>query len=216
MLLGAREISLVGLDFSYPEGKAYSRGTYLYPLFRSWETRLRPLETQFLSFVFKNATIGREKVERSIRYTTRPLIGYKERLEHSLRGTAARVLQLPGPGVPLDLPGPHAGSEPAKGLGLAAPAAPVRGMFAPGPPQRDWQEFLFGYLRDLKGLPSPRTPASAYFFDLGEGQRALWATLLPAAAAFRERVPELRRDAARLLRDVLDWSVTAVSRALGR
>ena len=52
--------------------------------------------------------------------------------------------------------------------------------------------------------------------ELGETQRAAWATLLPAAAALRERTPELRQDSARLLREILDWSVSAVRRAAGR
>jgi len=216
LLLGAAEVSLIGIDFSYPQGKAYSRGTYLYPLFRSWEQRLRPLETQFLSFVFKNATIGREQLPDGIRYTTRPLIGYKERLEHSLEGATARVVQLPSLGVPLDLPqAPHPRGRSASPSG-GVDHARIRQIFAPGPSRSDWREFLRGFLADLQALPAPRRPAGSYFLELGERQRAVWATLLPAAAAFRERTPELRRDPARLLSEVLDWSATAVSRAVDR
>jgi hypothetical protein len=212
--LGAREILLLGIDFSYPEGKAYSRGTYLYPLFRSWESRLQPLETLFLSFIFKNSSIGRDRVGGSIRYSTRPLIGYKERLEQSLRETPARVIQLPGLGVPLELsPGPQ--PEGATGTHDSR-SSKVRGMFAAGPAQSDWQSFLLRYREDLRSLPPPRSPAGAYFLELDENARLLWATLLPAAAALRERHSELRSDASRLLREVVEWSKAMVTRALDR
>jgi hypothetical protein len=212
--LGAREIFLLGIDFSYPEGKAYSRGTYLYPLFRSWEGRLRPLETLFLSFIFKNTAIDRDRVGNSIRYSTRPLIGYKERLEQSLRETPARIVQLPGPGVPLELPAGKPAAPPT-GHGESHPDN-IRGMFAAGPPQTGWRVFLGSYGDDLRALPAPRSPVGAYFLELDDRERLLWTTLLPAAAALRERYPELRSDASRLLREVIEWSVGAVTRALDR
>jgi hypothetical protein len=107
--LGAREIYLLGIDFSYPEGKAYCRGTYLYPLFRSQEDLLSPSESLFVSFILKNKTIIKDRVHGILRYTTRPLIGYKERLERYLQEFDARVIPLPGKGVPLELQ-PRAGS----------------------------------------------------------------------------------------------------------
>ncbi|MBN1835480.1 MAG: DUF115 domain-containing protein [Spirochaetales bacterium] len=220
LLLGAREISLVGIDFSYPGGKAYCRGTYLYPLFRSREHRLSPLEGQFLSFIFMNTTIGREQLEGGIRYTTRPLIGYKRRLEKSLEAAPARVLQLPGLGVPLELaPGPgSAPDRPATSALGGLPGAKIRAIFSAGPQKSHWREFLRGYLKDLQSMPLPPPQGSpgSYLLQLGESQRGLWATLLPAAAALRERNPQLRRDPARLLREVLDWSITAVRRAADR
>jgi hypothetical protein len=211
--LGAREIYLLGIDFSYPQGKAYSRGTYLYPLFRSWESRLKPLETFFLSFVLKNSSIGRERTDRGIRYTTRPLIGYRERLTKSLRASPVRVVQLPGLGLPLELDGRPVPSSSSAG---ARRPATVRDMFAAGPPRCDWRSFLRGYRDDIGALPAPSSPASSYFLELDDRQRFVWTTLLPAAAALRERYPHLHGDTARLLREVVDWSVAMVSRALDR
>lgn len=40
--LGAEEIHIYGADFSYPQGKSYARGTYLYPFFHSHSNRLSP------------------------------------------------------------------------------------------------------------------------------------------------------------------------------
>jgi len=203
--LGAREIYLLGVDFSYPEGKAYCRGTYLYPLFRSREDRLCPSESLFLSFILKNETIMKDRVHGILRYTTRPLIGYKERLERYLREFDARVIPLPGKGVPLCLQPRGRGARSFGGKILAA-----------GAPRSDWREFLRNYVKGLQDLPRPTRPVSRYLLDLGEDQRSLWITLYPAAAAFREHDPG---DAAKehlRLRKVRDWSIEVARRFLER
>jgi len=203
--LGARQIYLLGIDFSYPEGKAYCRNTYLYPLFRSQESRLDPLESLFLSFILKNATIMKDRIQGALRYTTRPLIGYKERLERYLQSWDAEVIPLPGKGVPLELK-PKArreGQQPGQ-------------ILAAGAPKMDWREFLSGYLRDLEALPRPCSPISRYLYELDEAERSLWLTLYPAAAAFREHD---RRDQTRehlLLSRVRDWSIEVARRFLDR
>jgi hypothetical protein len=199
--LGAREIYLLGVDFSYPEGKAYCRGTYLYPLFRSLETRLTPQENLFLSFIMKSTVIMRDRVQGALRYTTRPLIGYKERLERYLQASGARVIQLPGRGVPLELePHTHREGE-ARGQILAA-----------GAPKTDWRVFLRDYLRALQSLPRPSSPISRYLYELDEEQRALWVTLYPAAAAFREHGSRDLNREHHLLRRVREWSIEVAKR----
>ncbi len=201
--LGAWEIYLLGVDFSYPEGKAYCRNTYIYPLFRSRESRLDPLENLFLSFILKNSTIMKDRIQGALRYTTRPLIGYKERLERYLRDWDGRVIPLPGQGVPLELeprdrqPGKHRGR-----------------ILAAGAPKSDWRAFLAGYLRDLKALPRPCSPISRYLYELNEAQRALWLTLYPAAAAFREHDPQDQTREHSLLGRVRDWSIVVARRFL--
>jgi hypothetical protein len=198
--LGAREIYLTGIDFSYPEGKAYCRSTYLYPLFRSRETLLTPLESLFLSFILKNERIMKDRVQGALRYTTRPLIGYKERLERYLQATDARIIPLPGSGVPLDLRQNSRGQE-GQGQILAA-----------GAPKRDWRTFLERYLAGLKALPRPSSPISRYLYELDDNQRALWFTLYPAAAAFREHDAHHLDDEHLLLGRVRDWSIEVVTR----
>ena len=203
--LGAREIYLLGVDFSYPEGKAYCRGTYLYPLFRSQEDLLSPSESLFLSFILKNKTIMKDRVHGILRYTTRPLIGYKERLERYLQEFDARVIPLPGKGVPLELQPRGRSARSFGGKILAA-----------GAPRSDWREFLRNYLKGLQDLPRPTTPISRYLLDLQEDQRSLWITLYPAVAAFREHDP---KDAAKehlRLRKVRDWSIEVARRFLER
>jgi hypothetical protein len=203
--LGAREIYLLGTDFSYPEGKAYCRGTYLFPLFASLEQRLAPLESLFLSFILKNQNIIKERIDGALRYTTKPLIGYRDRLERYLQSSAATVIPLPGKGVPLRLAERKETVAPKKGRLLAA-----------GAPVSDWRGFLEQYLDGLKSLPLPASPVSRYLFELPEEQRSLWVTLYPAAAAFREHDPQDQTREHRLLRKVRDWSISVAGRFLDR
>jgi hypothetical protein len=203
--LGAKEVYLLGIDFSYPQGKAYCRNTYLYPLFRSQESRLFPLESLFISFILKNATIMKDRIQGVPRYRTRPLSGYKERLERYLQGWDAKVISLPGQGVPLEL-----------GLADRRPHRYEGQILAAGAPKSHWREFLGGYLRDLQALPRPYSPISRYLYELEEAQRALWFTLYPAAAAFREHDPQDQLREHRLLDRVRDWSITVARRFLDR
>jgi len=203
--LGAGEIYLLGTDFSYPEGKAYARATYLFPLFRSFESRLDPLENLFLSFILKNKNIIKERNQEQLRYTTKPLIGYKQRLEVYLRETEARVIPLPGKGVPLNLESRHGKSGIRHGR-----------IFAAGAPKMSWKSFLRQYRKGLEAIPAPSCPVSKYLFDLPFEQRSLWTTLYPAAAAFREHDPTDERREHLLLRRVRDWSLSVISRFLDR
>jgi hypothetical protein len=203
--LGAKQIYLLGIDFSYPEGKAYCRNTYLYPLFRSQESRLNPLESLFLSFILKNATIMKDRIQGALRYTTRPLIGYKERLERYLQAWDAQVISLPGKGVPVEFKPKDQQEGRHQGQILAA-----------GAPKTDWRVFLKRYLRDLQALPRPSTPISRYLYELNEAQRSLWLTLYPAAAAFREHDREDQTREHRLLSRVRDWSIGVARRFLDR
>jgi hypothetical protein len=203
--LGAEQTYLLGVDFSYPEGKAYCRNTYLYPFFRSQESRLNPLESLFLSFIFKNTTMMKDRVQGALRYTTRPLIGYKERLERYLEDWDARVIPLPGKGVPLESRSKEKRDSEDGGRILAS-----------GAPKTDWRTFLKSYLEDLQALPRPSFPVSRYLYELDDSQRALWLTLYPAAAAFREHDPRDQTREHRLLGRVRDWSIGVATRSLDR
>lgn len=202
--LGAREIQLLGLDFSYPRASAYARGTYLYPVAWSRQTRLLPVESWFQSFLLDNRSVSRLPGAGGRHYRSRALDLYRERLESYTRTVPVRLTvpegALPGR-VPLSLPEPAA-------VGSAA-----RRMTA-GPPGCGWRSFLASYRAGLRALPPPVFPLLGYFAGLGGEERALWATLLPAAAALR--ASQGSGDAARLLERVRDWSAERVSRCLGR
>lgn len=79
--LGFKNIIHDGLDFSYPEGKAYARGTYLTAQYASSTHRLCPLETAFTNLMFRSKIIRSTKNKKHT-YHTALLTQYKTALEH--------------------------------------------------------------------------------------------------------------------------------------
>jgi hypothetical protein len=199
--LGAREIYLLGLDFSYPRATTHSRGTYLFPVAWGAQHRLLPAETWFQSFLLDNSSLTRLPGLPGRHYASRVLNRYRERMAEYARSAPARLLPLPGGTLSFTAP--------------AQPAAPSPALLpAAGPPVCGWKTFLAEYQAGLLALPSPRSPLAGYLADLSPAERSLWATLLPAVAALdREQAraePHLRLARAR------EWSLAAVNRLLGR
>ncbi len=234
--LGAEEIHLFGMDFSCPNGRSYARGTYLYPLFEASADRFQPLEERFFSFLLRSPQLSREiipgetgaggPVPPGIRYGTPQLSGYRERLEELLQGVRARVIPAAGLGLPIRLP--EAAQTPAaKAPGRAGDGPPAGAGFRPsgaapssGP---SWRRALQSYLSALSALPEPRPPLGAWLDGLQPAERALWFTLLPAAAYFRERsaaaAPAGRRAApggVPLLLQVREWARGEILKALAQ
>ena len=201
--LGAREVLLAGLDFGFPAGKAYCRGTFLYRAAGLVETRLQPVESWFASFMLENRGSGQA------RYTSRPLSLYRARLEAFARSSPARLAVLPGAEIELDLREGPAGPGPQSALSAGG------GYLWPGAPSSDWKTFLSAYASGLEALPDPSPPASVYLQRLAPPQRALWMMLLPAAAALRESQARGEQQAHRLLALTRDWSLAGIRRRLG-
>ncbi len=194
--LGAREIRLFGVDFSYPEGKTYARGTYLYRYFRVRENRLSTVETAFCDLIFRNKTVLSERLPGFIRYTTKPLLSYKERMEWLFRSIDVTIVHRPVKGIAFDLPQAH----PPR-------AERMTGMFSAGAPVTSADEFLAGYREELEQLPAPHNPVINYLHELTGEQRALWATLMPTLASLRAETKGSVTDGARLLSRVRDFAL---------
>lgn len=94
--LGARRISVYGADFSYPAGKAYARGTYLYDYFLKEQDRFSPSEEKFYSFVHGSSQVRREVHEGRVLYTTPVLRSYRERFVKLMETIDADVIPEPG------------------------------------------------------------------------------------------------------------------------
>lgn len=203
--LGAKNISLAGMDFSYPQGKSYARGSYLYPYFGSKADRLSPLESQFMNFVFHNKSIITEVNQKGYRYITKPMISYKERLENSLNQLSAKINQLPGDGATLECSNE---SLPKESPGIVP-------MFASGKAACTARDFLNAYYQGIKSLSIPDKEEEPLFFNtLKREERDLWTTLLPAAAFFRRHHPLENPPQNLLLKEVREWSLNTVSAAL--
>jgi len=201
-ILGARETILYGADFSYPEGKSYARGTYLYPYFQTRENRVSSLESQFFSFLLRNQNIVQENTGSFIRYTTKPMISYKERLENAVLHLKGRLIHKKGNGVSIKT------NNNKKPVFSQTGSFPM--LFAAGSPKHDWKYFLQKYERDLKDLPDPVKPFTSYFFNLTAKQQDIWTTLFPAVAAFRQEQINNSIEEMEIIKKVLEWSINIV------
>lgn len=78
--LGFRNIIIAGADFSYPDGKAYSKGTYLDSLYNKDSIKINNAELKFSSLLYRTPLI---KITEN-RVTTTVLQAYKTSLEKYL------------------------------------------------------------------------------------------------------------------------------------
>ncbi len=205
--LGAQSCLLVGADFSYPEGKSYARGTYIYDYFDELSSRLAPSESLFAGFVRRNASIVRElgvleDGREYFRYVTKPLMAYKEHLERLIEASPMEIRPFRGKGVEIR-------------TASAKRARPrERSLFASGTAREGAQEFLERYAAGLKALPMPKEPAAAYLSALGPAERDLWTTLLPTASALRRSAGLEPPPPGKLLEEVRQWALAELDEAI--
>lgn len=83
-LLGAQSVTVYGADFSYPGGSLYARGTYLYDLFLSQETRFLPTSLSFMKLLFRTP-IKRVNLEHTFRYENELLTSYRDMLQTKIQ-----------------------------------------------------------------------------------------------------------------------------------
>jgi len=201
--LGAEQIFLYGLDFSYPEGKSYVRDTYQYYYFRTYEDRMHPLQALFFTSIFKNKKVIKEQAEDYFRYTTKPMINYKERLEDAIAHMNADVIHVPGKGLPLITKHEHSGRS-----------AVVRKIFAQGPAYTSWKDFLKDYLEKVRSLKEPYFPVIKYLNDLSNTERDIWTTQYPAAASLREYAFKDDSESSALLKATREWTMAHIEELL--
>ena len=176
--LGARRVEVFGADFSYPAGRIYARGTYLFRFFGERQCRLSPLEAQVSEFLFRAPFLPPEAGAPPgfRRYETATLRAYRRGFGRKISEMEAEVVVAPG----LGLPPPARAKRPAR-------ARPWDwGGLAAGKPASGAVEFLREYAREVEALP-PLGEAGG----LGAEARRVFATLLPLMAALRRRRPEL-------------------------
>jgi hypothetical protein len=206
--LGAETTLLAGADFSYPEGKSYARGTYIYGYYDRLQSRLSSFESLFTGFLFRGSDMERETGTDSggnaySRYLTKPLMAYREHLESFAERSPMEIVPLLG-----------------KGVNIRAPVGPrnrdqkLRRVFAAGSAPCPAAEFLTRYAKALRALPRPTDPAIRYLGSLRDDERDLWTTLLPSASAFQRVAGPGGTDAASLLEETRAWAIETVEEAL--
>ncbi len=202
--LGAQHILLFGADFSFPEGKSYTRGTYLYPYFHTLTSRKEPLEHHFFSFLLRNDNIIKVKEDGFLRYTTSPMISYKERLEQASAKLTAKLIPMTGKGETLK-PAPRTVERRSSGV--------IGTLFSAGAASLTWREFILNYAAEVNKLPLPQESLSDYRSSLSKEQKDIVTTLLPAAAAIRREheIQGTPKDGAEILQDVIEWTQATIT-----
>jgi hypothetical protein len=204
--LGAREVRLFGADFSYPRGKCYARGTYIYKYFEARASRVSPVESLFSEFLYRNAKLERDGTGASFRYLTKPLQSYRERLESFAGGLDLDFLPAPGQGLPIM----ESRNAPRAGHDRPVPS------FAPGARRGSVDEFLSGYRSGIASLDLPTEPVFERIRALPAQARDLWTTLLPQAAAFSRTKDGQFMPAAELLDHARGWTLGVLDESIRR
>jgi hypothetical protein len=178
--LGADEIELYGADFSYPNGVTYARGTYIYPIFESRQNRLLPLEAQASAFLYrtpieKKFNHGGHGVatEDTWYYETGTMKNYRERLEEKCKRMEAALIPVEGLGAPISV---RQGENQLRNTKT----------FSNGKTMMKAEDFLRFYREGIASLPEPGKNSAGYLALLSDGQRIVFTTLLPAAAAIKK------------------------------
>lgn len=202
--LGAGTITLYGADFSYPDGKPYSRGTYIYDLFDSGQSRLLPTESRVFSFIFRSPDTRKEQVGTTFRYTTDVMLAYRARLLRLIQRIRSEVIAVQGGGMSLDQAVVKERSESHADDEIGWRRSHAR---------CGWRQFLAGYVQDLAALDPLGEPAGSSFRSLGEAERELWATLLPISArVIMESTGEA--PGASALDSARRWAISRISRVI--
>jgi hypothetical protein len=199
-MLGAEQVELYGADFSYPLGRTYSRGTYIYPYFEIRQTRLSPLENLFSAFLFRDPALKRVNREAAWYYETPALTRYRTLLEEKTGSIKTRVMPAPGMGAPLTI---RENRE---------PHSRTIWLFAPGSPSMKAQDFLAEYQEKIRRLPVMGGSAWAYLRNLNNEEYLILATLLPQAAAIKRRNPQMSTN--ELIEAVRSYSLEEIDKVL--
>ncbi|MGL1892554.1 MAG: DUF115 domain-containing protein [Spirochaetaceae bacterium] len=193
--LNAKDIHLFGADFSYPLGKSYSRGTYIYDFFNKNCSKVKSLESSFFSFIMQSRDISIENCKDGFRYITKPMIGYKTSLEqeskningklhvHKSRGCTINIEQIPNQST-------------------------IISLFTEGKTKQNSLDFLMTYKNTLESLPDIMFPIEAYINSLSKEQQLVWLTIIPVLANLRGE-EELTT---KLMNRTISWMISRIDR----
>jgi hypothetical protein len=197
--LGASEIFIYGADYSYPEGKSYARGTYIYPYFMGKSGRKDSIESLFYNFLYRNDKIKMSKTDYGFRYTTRPMLSYKERLERYASEVSGHIIPVPGLGEEIIVPS------------FEKQITSTRNILAAGRSKTDWKSFLSNYKENLIKLPNLSGSPTVYFSKLDYTDKDIWTTLFPIAAVLRKKYKDTDKTASDILHEVRSWALDVIN-----
>jgi hypothetical protein len=200
--VGAEDIRFFGLDFSYPDGKPYARGTYIPRHFDSRAHRLSPSESRHVSFVLGGGKVVRESIENGWRYTNPLFASYYASMQESISRSPAAVSVLPGRGLPFQVNSRQSGRR-----------CTEQSWNTPRVKSGGWQMFLAAYRAWVAELPVPANPPGISLQKLPDMEKEVWLTLLPLVACLESGGGD-PGDRARLLEDAKKWTLSRIDRTL--
>jgi hypothetical protein len=210
--LRAKTIELYGADFSYPEGKTYTRSAYIYPYFDCRQNRFQPEETLFSSFMFRSKVLTKKTNDKSWFYQTPSLLMYKNSLADLCAGIKSAVIPVEGDGDTVAvLPKHNAIERPPRFF--PADLFPID-LFSTGANMMTAAAFLRFYHDAIASLPvlSGSSSIEGYHASLSPLQAEVLYTLMPSgasvkagrdAAVFSEVLEETKRRNTALIQKVL-------------
>jgi hypothetical protein len=198
--LQAKTVELYGADFSYPQGKTYTRGAYIYPYFNCRQDRFQPTEALFSSFVFRSKVLTKKAKGKGWFYQTPSLLMYKNRLADFGARAGCTLVPVEGDGDTVSV-FPQANSE----------KRPLR-FFSTGANMMAAGAFLRFYHDAVAALPALSGSVDGYLSALSPFQTEVFYTLVPSGAAvkadreaavFAEVLEETKRRSTALIQRVL-------------
>jgi hypothetical protein len=190
--LGASEIYIAGQDFSYPNRKGYTKGSYLYPFFEHTSNKLFPIERKWWDFLSTQEPYPLRTEDDFTVYSTLKLETYQRAFYQRVQDLSASVYRIDSQGKAMLL---HSGSK--------AFNNPV--FFSAGPVIRNLNTVLNNLLTGLKAFQfrtEHRNPLE-FLFHLQPGEIEMFKTILPTLAFYRRRNPEME------IQDLLEIAFTS-------
>ncbi|MBF9015594.1 MULTISPECIES: motility associated factor glycosyltransferase family protein [unclassified Oceanispirochaeta] len=173
--LGAKHIQLYGADFSYPYGKPYARGSYVFPYFQKSSCRISGIENQVMDFVLHNKSLNKEIFEGGFRYISKPMIHYKSSLEKKAERMSAHIENIRADGVHL------------KFSGIKSKPGNEFRMMSAGRSYQSRQDFLKELAEKINDIPELKGNINEFLDSLNKSQKEILLSILPAAAHFRKK-----------------------------
>ena len=195
--LGASQVYLYGLDYSYPGGKPYAKNSLLYSYYMNRESRLSPATGSVYSFVFSNTK--NRKINNSV-ITNSKLDSYHDRLKDFIK--LNNISTESAPLSPRDL-----------SFNFQPPdSRPV--FFGSGSSSVSWKTFLEDYMIKLKELPEVGDIFNNYYQSLSKKEKELWATVFPVCASIRKEYRDKELKTSFVLNAGRKWCIDTIRSVL--
>jgi hypothetical protein len=214
--LQAETIELYGADFSYPEGKTYTQGAYIYPYFDFRQNRFQPMETLFSSFVFRSNNLMKKTGDAGWFYQTPSLLMYKNSLEEYSRTINASVTHVAA--MHTDAMYAEDGGGPISVVPQKKPARPANRelrIFSTGPCKMAADAFLRFYCDTINSLPALQGGIEAYFSSLTALQAEAFFTLIPLGSSLKAgKEPGDFADVADIIEETKRYNIAYIQKVL--